>query len=217
MRLLFFAVLGCISVLVSSSVLAQRQEALPAKVADYLKATDEEAAIPISDLEYEPNRTLVFGTFREAVGVGKLGWVSKIRVHQILDGGSARVALHWQSPVRYRVAGPNGKEFYKFGEVSEGNVILKSFPTSGMVDDATYKLDKVLEVTGTERYETAIAGTKTVFVVKPFEIEPYRRAFVEAVEARMKSVEDQKKAAEGAKIKAEELKRESDRAEPPRV
>src|SRR5262245_4700362 len=101
------------AVMVCLSANAAQQE-VPRKIKDYLKATEDEAGIPLWDLEYEPNRALVFGTFRESMRVGKLGFVPRIKVHQIIDENSARVALKWRSPLRYQTDGPNGKDYYKF-------------------------------------------------------------------------------------------------------
>lgn len=42
-------------------------------------------------------------------------------------------------------------------------------PTAGFVDGRTLTLDKTMEVTGTRRYSTVVGGSKTVFVLVPFE------------------------------------------------
>lgn len=44
-----------------------------------------------------------------------------------------------------------------------------TMPTAGLVDGKSLTLDKTMEVTGTRQYTTVAGGSKTVFVLVPFE------------------------------------------------
>jgi len=178
---------------------AQNEAELPPNIAEYLRWSTEQAAIKLWPTDEEFG--VIYGTFRDQFGVGSLGFVPFVEVVQIIDENSARVNLKWYMPERWKAVGPAGGSWYQLGDRTIENVILREISTRGMVDEGEYKLSRVFEIAATERCTTTSGGSKTVFVVRPFDIEPYRAVFEaaarakEAVEAR-NQVEKEKRAAE---------------------
>lgn len=56
------------------------------------------------------------------------------------------------------------KMICKFGD---DLFFLKGVSTKGIVDDSSYTFEGCFYVSGTEKYDTAIGGSKTIFVVEP--------------------------------------------------
>lgn len=50
---------------------------------------------------------------------------------------------------------------------------LKGWDTDGLTDDADVSVDKAIQITGTDTYDSADGATRTVFVVEPFDIQDY--------------------------------------------
>jgi hypothetical protein len=150
---------------------------VPQNIAEYFKRSKEQAAIKLWPTDEAFGVT--YGTFADRLGVGSIGFVPRVEIVQVIDDNSARVNLRWFMPERWKVSGPRGEEFYKLGEQTLENVILRHVPTAGLVDDADYTLGRVLEITGTERYTTVTDASKTVFVLRPINVDRYRAAFDE--------------------------------------
>ena len=150
---------------------------VPQNIAEYFKWSKEQAAIRIWPGDEVFGVT--YGTFTDRIGVGSMGFVPRVNIVQVIDDNSARVDLKWFTPEKWKVSGPAGEEFYKLGERRLENVIVH-MPTAGLVDDAEYRLGKVLEITGTERYTTITGAMKTVFELRSVNVERYRAAFDES-------------------------------------
>src|SRR5262245_36802735 len=118
-------------------------EPLPIEVAKYLAATDEEARIPVFDLNDKPNLKLVYGSFGKTLEVGDAGLVHKLRVLQIVDEVTMRADVYWIRPLKHKIVGPGGAEFHQFGELKQENVMIRKLSTRGMVDDASYEISVV--------------------------------------------------------------------------
>lgn len=74
-------------------------------------------------------------------------------IDQVIDGSNMLV--------RYENPKEGGEDF----------VLWIKAPTAGLVDGRRVLLDRCLEVTGTKTYTTAAGGSKTVFVLQPFDFE----------------------------------------------
>ena len=67
-------------------------------------------------------------------------------------------------------------EPYSFAADHPKAVMVRGVATSGHVDDGYISITKMLKVIGTIQYTTVIGGSRTVFVLEPFDVEPFRNA-----------------------------------------
>jgi hypothetical protein len=115
--------------------------------------------------------------------------------------------------------------YFDWGSITERNspdrngfFFVKGIDTTGIVSDAKWKPspEDVFEVTGTETYETAAGGTKTLFVlskVRADRIQAYVKAKAEEKRAQEeKAQEEARKAREVAEKTEEERKANAEKA-----
>jgi hypothetical protein len=157
-----------------------QEPGMPKHIAAYLKATAEEAAIPLWSNDGKPQAdSLIYGSFGDSVSQGELGFPESMTVREVIDDSTARIDLHWKHPAKYKVDGPNGGEFYKLERATKRNVMLHGMRTDGLVDGESYRVGKVLRVTG-----TAMHGTATLWLFEPVDMTPHVDAFKAAAKKR---------------------------------
>ena len=151
---------------------------MPKHIAAYLKATADEAAIPCNDGKPQGD-ALIYGSFGETPQQGELGFPSAMKVLEVIDATTARIDLHWNYPAAYETVGPGGGRNYQLERNTKRNVILHGLRTDGLVDGESYRVGKVLRVTG-----TAMHGTSTLWLFEPVDMTPYVDAFKAAAAKR---------------------------------
>jgi hypothetical protein len=94
-----------------------------------------------------------------------------VNVAQVIDGTTMLVRVYYGGGMTPRV-GANGR-YSGFQRVEPSEIVLmvKGVSTAGATDGKGFPLPQVFEVSGTEKYKTAIGGSNTVFVVKPLDTE----------------------------------------------
>jgi len=120
---------------------------------------------------------------RGRLRIGDIGHIRSLKVSQVVDDLNVIGEVRWSADRRYKIEGPNGAEFTKWERLEE-LVWIGNMSTEGMIDDASYAVPKVFEVTGTKRYPTALGGTKTVHLIEPVDMTPY----VEELKKRLATV-----------------------------
>jgi len=116
-----------------------------------------------------------------AIEVGSIGKCFGYQVQQVVKDDMI-VILQVQVRERPLVDTGNPVANQRFAYTSYTHLVIKpldnpvwltGISTVGMVDDHFVKDEPVLEVIGTKQYPTAIGGVKTVFLVRPFNIEDW--------------------------------------------
>lgn len=105
------------------------------------------------------------------------------KVLQVIDGDSARIRLEF---VTYRTVyeQPGDKVGSMESKSHVSEFILKGKSTSGMRDGGNFTLNGPYYISGNQTYVTVAGGSNTVFVLQPFDIEPYRERFTRKDEVR---------------------------------
>ena len=89
--------------------------------------------------------------------------VHKLEVGQI---GVLDTTLTW---VVSQVLGPEEMLVRAFFHRSYWTLAVRGVSTAGLVDDRVVDLRQIVKISGTKMYETVIGGSRTVFVVEPWD------------------------------------------------
>ena len=136
----------------------QNEEARRRAQAEAAQAQAEaRAKLPSCVREYidsSQGRPMCFYQDNWDLKVGRIGYI-RAKIIQIIDDSSLLLELY-SRPLM---------------------VIVKGVTTSGLVDDKLWPgYTKMLQVTGIVQYVTVLGSTKTVFVLEPFDVGPFRDA-----------------------------------------
>jgi len=135
------------------------------KTEDPIEGDYQVCQIPIKPAVLSDSmRTLGF----TKIEVGELGWVSSLKIEQIVDSNNAIVEVHtWYS---------DGSQNISWGvfDVPSVAVRVRGVQMEGFADDTTQKINHYFAVTGTKTYKTAIGGSKTLCVIEPVILSPKR-------------------------------------------
>jgi len=99
-------------------------------------------------LQYEP---VAFGK-QWQFQVGRIGYARSVKILQVLDSDRALVTL---------------------GKKDITAVMIKGMSFLNVADDSEVSLGTLMEVAETTTYTTVMGATRTVFVLRPFDISPY--------------------------------------------
>lgn len=97
--------------------------------------------------------------FYGAPAVGGVGLPLSIEIRQIIGEDKMLVDFEFHEPP------------FSAGRTAKQLVMLRGVSTAGHVDGGAIKPVCLFEIVGTEKYGTAIGGTKTVFVAEPIVVE----------------------------------------------
>jgi hypothetical protein len=103
--------------------------------------------------------------------VGAIGLVPTdfmLAVSQVIDGDTLLVIPSVDE--EYLVP---GEAVLRTRSKSGEPLLIRGFPTAGLVDGKEFHTSKAIEVVGTESYTTVLGAKKTVFVIKPFDLEKW--------------------------------------------
>jgi len=105
--------------------------------------------------------------------IAYLGELNDLRITHIIDKQNAIVDFRIWIRLEDRYlprSGPIDKEghIYRDDPYTE-TVWVRGISTTNLVDGSYIKTDKPLKVAGTKTYDTASGGTKTVFLIEPYE------------------------------------------------
>lgn len=108
-------------------------------------------------------------TIPQPFAIGTAGaWTGEtVRVRQVLDDATARVALEYL--VREPQFSNEAAERREFEFIFKGD-------TSSMVDGQPCRMPPAVEVSGTYRYETVTGATRTLFVLSEFDASGFAAA-----------------------------------------
>ena len=150
-----------VSIVAKREAIAEAQAAVARLEAEAGKfATDKVIALPNLLDEKEPR-------------VGLLGKLvaTRIRVLQVLDKSSALLDMDLLQPEEEAI----GREPASTAE-RELSVRAEGFDTSTWVDGATIEIHGPVQLAKTTTYETALGGTRKVFVMEAVDMESLRKA-----------------------------------------
>lgn len=180
MRIRQTITLAILLTLIPGSLLAADE--LPEPITYLLDKAAKQASIPGGV------KSLIYPSMTEPMDQGELGTLDSFKVVQIVNKTEMLADVHWVQAQKYRVVGPNGKEFYRVEKVTEKGVWIDGYPTDGLADERSYEFKQpaMFEVKGNKSYTTAVGTQRTVLRLVPFDVSKHADLFIKAAIERSK-------------------------------
>ncbi len=120
------------------------------------------------------------------IRIGRVGYIDSAKILQIIDRTSVLVCLSYNLSSYLSIAGPIRVYSWDLAKLCgidtrDQTVMVRKTDTSGHVDGEYVQIPGIFQVTGTTQYTTVAGGPKTVFVLEPFNLEPYRNVIPAAM------------------------------------
>ncbi len=133
----------------------------------YVATAQREADLAEKALSLAKLERMTLPSLAAVPKIGDIFSTPGVNVIQVIDEQAMLVRDYVTEGGRVAVAG--GQVIREAVVTHEVWMVLRGFPTAGVVDDSGYEPKGVLEVTGTESYTTVSGAKKTVFTVRPFD------------------------------------------------